>query len=134
MRSSSVCPAANPRAVCVLMLILNSLELCATRERYSGRAFHPNMFARCAPGDLEFSACKLHFDRGIEASVSSADRDSRARSCAAGERFARAAPEDAQPDVSAIDDFHESHVHALRKTRVMFDRGTESIHRSAGNR
>src|SRR6188508_692610 len=118
MRSSSVCPAGKPRAGCVLMLCGSPLELDATRERYSGRAFHPNMFARCAPGDLELPAGKLHFDRGIETSVSSAHRDSRARSRAAGERFTRAALEDAKADVRAVHDFHESHVHALRKARV----------------
>src|SRR5690242_21214059 len=45
-------------------------------ERYSGRAFHPNVFAGRGPRDLEFSARQLHFDGGIETAVTSADRDS----------------------------------------------------------
>src|SRR6187200_204094 len=92
------------------------------------------MFARRAPGDLELSARELHFDRGIETSMSSADRDSRARAGAAGERFAGATLVDAQADVRAIHDFHESHVHSLRKARVTLDGGTEPVHGRAGDR
>src|SRR5436190_15134995 len=92
------------------------------------------MFARCAPKDLEFSARKLYFDGGIKSPMSSADRDSRARAGAASERFAGATLEHAQPDVRSIHDFHESHVHALRKARVTLDGGTEPIHRCAGYR
>jgi hypothetical protein len=66
--------------------------------------------------------------------MSSADRDCRACTGAASERFARATLEDAQPDVRAIHDFHESHVHALRKARVTFDGRTEPVHGCTGDR
>ena len=49
--------------LCAHALLNSPRILDATRERYSGRAFHPNMFAGCAPGDLEFSARQFHFDR-----------------------------------------------------------------------
>ena len=92
----------------------------------------------CSPGALQvissFPPGKFHFDRGIEPAMSSADRDSGARAGAAGERFADATLEDAQPDVRAIDDFHEADVHALREARVTLDGGPETIHGRAGDR
>src|SRR5690349_19804216 len=119
MRSSSVCPdgvcpAVTPRAVCVVMLDCAPLELNAPRERYSGRAFHPNVFAGSWPRDLELAARQFHFHGGIEPSVSSADRDSGAGAGSAGQCFSHATLEDAQLDVCAIDDFHEADVHTLR--------------------
>src|SRR5689334_5235382 len=105
MRSSSVCAAGTPRAVCVVMLIPAPLDFHASRERYSGWAFHPNVFAGRGPRDLEFSARQFHFDGGIEPAVSSADGDSRARAGAARQCFSDATFEHAQLDVRAVDDF-----------------------------
>src|ERR1043165_7671412 len=102
MRSSSVCPVGvcpvTPRADCVVMLASCSLKLYAPGERYSGRAFHPNVFAGRGPRDLEFSARQFHVDGGIETSMSSANRDGRACAGAAGECFADATLEHAQLD------------------------------------
>src|SRR5690349_17665758 len=107
MRSSSVCPAAKPRAVCVLMLMSSPLDLDAPGERYSGRAFHPNVFAGSLPCDLEFATGQFHFHRGIESAMPSAYRDSGACAGAASQRFAHATLEDAQPYVGFVDDLHE---------------------------
>src|SRR3954470_14641837 len=103
MRSSSVCPAATPRAVCVVMPDCAPLKFHATGERYSGRAFHPNVFAGRGPCDLELAARQLDFDGRTEPAMPSADRDSGAGARAAGECFSHATLEDAQTDVRAID-------------------------------
>src|SRR5687767_11964825 len=131
MRSSSVCPAAKPRAVCVLMRRCTPLEINVPGERYSGRAFHPNMFARTSPGDLECSTRQRDLHGGIELPVPSAYRDSGAGARAAGLRLARATLENAQADVRTVDDLHEAHVHAPRKPRMALDGRAEPVHRRA---
>src|SRR5688572_6040646 len=106
---------------------LKTADLDSTRERYSGGAFHPNVFAVSVPRDLEISAGQLDLDGGIESAMTSADGDSRASSGAARQGFADAAFENTQPDVRAIDDFHEADVHAVRESWVALDRGAQAI-------
>jgi hypothetical protein len=85
------------------------------------------MFARRAPRDLELATRQLDLDGGIESSMTSADRHRGACAGAAGQRFANTAFEDAQADVRAIDDFHETDIHSFRKAWVTLDGGPESI-------
>src|ERR1043165_5316145 len=109
------------------MLCRTPLDLDDSGERYSGRAFHPNVFAGSVPGDLEFSPGQFHFDGRIESSVASPNGNSGARTGAAGQCFPDAAFEDAQADVPAVDDFHESDVHAIRESWVTLDRRPQPI-------
>src|SRR5688572_24485679 len=124
MRSSSDCTAVTPRAGCVLMRVVGSLKRSvfdSSRERYRCRAFHPNMFAGTRIRDLEFSAGQFDFDDRLESTVTSSNRDSRACTRAAGKGFADSTLVNAQPDVRAIDDFHETHVHSARESWVALD-------------
>ncbi len=64
---------------------------------------------------------RLHVDAAVQQPEADARHHRRARAGAAGQRFAGAALEHAQPDVRAVDHLHEARVHALRKTRVVLD-------------
>jgi len=66
--------------------------------------------------------------------MSSADRDRGACAGTAGQCFTDATLEDAQPDVRAVDDFHEADIHAFRESWVFLDGGPEPVEWGAGHR
>ena len=65
----------------------------------------------------------------LEEAAAAAGDDRRARAGAARECLAGATLEHAQPNGSAIDDLHESRVHALRKPRMALDQRTQRLDR-----
>ena len=59
--------------------------------------------------------------------MASSNRDSGAGTRAACKRFTYATFENAQADVRAIDDFHETDIHSARESWVTLDRGPHPV-------
>jgi len=72
-----------------------------------------------------------HCDLGIEQPTHDAGNDRRTCTGTAGQRFAGAAFEHAQPDMATINDLHKAGIDTLRKKLVMFDQRSLLRHRGS---
>jgi hypothetical protein len=87
------------------------------------------MFPRARPVYAQLAAAHAHLHFGIKPAARAADGDRRAGAGATGERFTSAALMDAQTDVGAVGDFHESDIHALPEAPMMLDGRTQALDR-----
>ncbi len=97
-------------------------------EGHFGRPREPDRLTRARPVYAQLAAAHAYLDALVQSTVMSAHRDGCACARSAGECLTGAALVDAQVDVRAVEYFHEAHVHALRKTPMALDGGTEAIH------
>ena len=75
----------------------------------------------------------LKLDLGVEESAAHTGNGSRAGARTAGKGLARAAFPDSELAFRAADSLQEAHIHAFRESRMIFNRGAHSAHRSLFN-
>src|SRR5258707_7584198 len=112
-----------PRACLVVILQPPHITLNIHRscKHCSCRSGEPYMLTRRGPRNHRSAARQVDLHLLIQESAPLADGDGGAGPRAASQSLARPALVYPQSKVAAIDDLHESHVGALRKTRMMLD-------------
>src|SRR6185312_9870255 len=117
-----------------LLLSSCSSNLYVACEGHFGRSRQPDVLSRTVPVYSQLAAAHADVHLPVELAPAPPHRDGSAGTRAAGQRLADAALVHPQTDVRAVDDLHESRIHAPGEAGMPLDCRPEPLHRGGIDR